>query len=79
MAEHERKVSSGATVEAAEAARDELAAALGTAGITLPSLRVDPLSYGDERGESTFALVELGRCNIPTALAMAAALRAGRA
>ncbi|MDI3422071.1 hypothetical protein QIT00_26560 [Streptomyces sp. B-S-A12] len=56
----------------AEAARDELAEALTQAGVTLPSLGLDPLSYGSEPSSP---LVELGRCNIPTARALAAALR----
>lgn len=63
------------TLADAEAACEELVAALRKAGITLPSLGLDPLSYG---GEFSFALVELGRCNIPTARALAAALRQGQ-
>ncbi|MDI3407924.1 hypothetical protein [Streptomyces cavernicola] len=59
----------------AEAARDELAAALSKVGITLPSLGLDPLSYG---GELAVPLVELGRCNASTARALAAALRQER-
>ncbi|MDI3386083.1 hypothetical protein QIS99_07600 [Streptomyces sp. B-S-A8] len=62
------------TVEDAEAARRALAEALTEAGITLPSLRVDPLAYV---GEPAVPLVELGRCNIPTARALTAALRRG--
>ncbi|MDQ8704597.1 hypothetical protein RCO28_19180 [Streptomyces sp. LHD-70] len=62
-------------LEDVEAARDELAAALAKAGITLPSLGLDPLSYG---GELAAPLVELGRCNAPTARSLAAALRQGQ-
>lgn len=64
------------TLEDAEAACEELMAALAKVGVTLPSLGLDPLPYG---GEFSFALVELGRCNVPTARALAAALRQGRA
>lgn len=52
------------TMEEAEAARDELKAALGRAGITLPSLYVDPIA----------PLIELGRCNVATARQLAAAV-----
>ncbi|NBE53621.1 hypothetical protein [Streptomyces boluensis] len=62
------------TLADAEAACQELSAALAKAGVTLPSLGLDPLSYG---GEFSFALVELGRCNVSTARALAAALRQG--
>lgn len=58
----------------AEDARDELDAALTAAGIVLPSLDVDLIAYTDRR---RFALVDLGRCNVTTARALAAALRAG--
>ncbi|MDI3407362.1 hypothetical protein [Streptomyces cavernicola] len=58
----------------AEAAREELDAALTAAGVVLPSLGVDLIAYTAQR---PFALVELGRCNVSTAKALAAALRAG--
>ncbi|MDQ8704563.1 hypothetical protein RCO28_19010 [Streptomyces sp. LHD-70] len=60
----------------AEAARVELGAALAAAGVTLPSLGVDLVAYSHQR---PYALVELGRCNVATARALAAALRAGSA
>ncbi|MFM9368628.1 hypothetical protein [Streptomyces sp. Da 82-17] len=63
-----------ALLQQAEAARDELNAALTAAGVVLPSLGVDVLSYADQH---PLVLVELGRCNVPTAKALAAALRAG--
>ncbi|MCF3175515.1 hypothetical protein IPZ61_19620 [Streptomyces sioyaensis] len=47
----------------AEAACDELAAVLKKTGIVLPSLGVDPVTYGYEAPR---ALVELGRCNLAT-------------
>ncbi|MDQ8706979.1 hypothetical protein RCO28_31575 [Streptomyces sp. LHD-70] len=56
----------------AEAARAELDAALTAVGVTLPSLGVDLIAY---TGQPGFALVELGRCNVSTARALAAALR----
>ncbi|GGS25341.1 hypothetical protein AB0E75_02780 [Streptomyces griseoviridis] len=50
---------------------DELRAALAVHGITLPSLRADPLTYhGAYAG-----LVALGSCNSDTARALTAALR----
>jgi hypothetical protein len=65
-----------ATIAEAEAVRDELTAALHGAGITLPSLRLDPVSGADENPRP---LVDLGRCNMQTARKIAAALRTTRA
>ncbi|MFI1536588.1 hypothetical protein [Streptomyces anandii] len=50
---------------------ERLRAALGGAGIVLPSLRVDPVTgaHGDP-----YALVDLGRCNLGVASRLAAAL-----
>ncbi|MGA5167655.1 MULTISPECIES: hypothetical protein [Streptomyces] len=48
--------------------RDEL----GRVGVTLPSLRVDPVSAA---GEAPYPLVDLGRCNVDTALRLVAVLR----
>jgi hypothetical protein len=64
------------TLREAEQVRDELSEALQAAGITLPSLGVEPVSYADEQ---PLPLVELGRCNLMTARQIAAALRRGRA
>ncbi|MEU0669327.1 hypothetical protein ABZ508_30460 [Streptomyces lavendulocolor] len=47
--------------------RDEL----GRVGVTLPSLRVDPVSAA---GEVPYPLVDLGRCNLDTALRLVAVL-----
>ncbi len=58
----------------AERARDELSAALRSAGIVLPSLGVEPMAYGDEEPRP---LVELGRCTVPVARRLTAALRNG--
>lgn len=55
----------------AEAAVAELRDALARAGVTLPSLRLDPVSCA---GADTRVLVELGRCTVETARRMAAAL-----
>ncbi|WP_221348232.1 hypothetical protein [Streptomyces beigongshangae] len=49
-----------------------LRAALRDAGVALPSLGVDPVTAAT--GEP-FALVELGRCNVRTAVRLADALR----
>ncbi|MET8566887.1 hypothetical protein [Streptomyces sp. NPDC004783] len=59
-------------VEAAEAAVEELRAALVRAGIVLPSLGVDPVSLARE---APCPLVELGRCSVETARRLAAVLR----
>ncbi|MER0481800.1 hypothetical protein ABR737_26270 [Streptomyces sp. Edi2] len=47
----------------AEAACAELAAVLKRTGIVLPSLGVDPVSYGYAQPRP---LIELGRCNLET-------------
>lgn len=58
----------------AQAARDELAVALGSAGVTLPSLRVDPVTAAGV-GCVPRPLVDLGCCNAETARALAAVIR----
>ncbi|WP_037835724.1 hypothetical protein [Streptomyces sp. NRRL F-5650] len=59
-------------VEGAEDTVEELRAALTAAGITLPSLGLDPVSLARE---APCPLVELGRCSVETARRLAAALR----
>ncbi|SEQ02296.1 hypothetical protein [Streptomyces radiopugnans] len=56
----------------AEEAVDELRKALRGAGVTLPSLRVDLVSYAGDTADPP--LVELGRCTPATARRLAAAL-----
>ncbi|WP_330239817.1 hypothetical protein [Streptomyces sp. NBC_00525] len=63
-------------VAEAERARDELREALGAAGLKLPSLGIDAISCA---GPNPLALIDLGRCNIDTARALAVALRSGGA
>ncbi|MER6995085.1 hypothetical protein [Streptomyces sp. NPDC000410] len=58
-------------LEEAEAVVAQLRTALARAGVTLPSLGLDPVSYA---GEDARVLVDLGRCNIETARRMVAAL-----
>ncbi|WP_346268229.1 hypothetical protein [Streptomyces sp. SCUT-3] len=60
-------------VEEAEAVCGELAEALKEAGVTLPSLWLDV----PRRTWWATPLVDLGRCNVATARALAAALRRG--
>ncbi|MGA4841159.1 hypothetical protein [Streptomyces sp. G45] len=64
------------TAEERGRAAEETVATLRTeltrVGITLPSLRVDPLTMA---AEAPYPLVELGRCNLDTAMRLAAALR----
>jgi hypothetical protein len=59
-------------VEEAEEVVKELRAALEKAGITLPTLRIDPASL---TREAPCPLVELGRCPVDTARRLAAVLR----
>ncbi|WP_443059620.1 hypothetical protein [Streptomyces sp. NBC_00443] len=59
-------------VEEAEEAVKELRAVLEKAGITLPTLRIDPASLARE---APCPLVELGRCSVETAQRLAAVLR----
>ncbi|MEV0633766.1 hypothetical protein AB0I77_02055 [Streptomyces sp. NPDC050619] len=63
---------SAVCVEEAEETLKELRAALLMAGITLPSLGLDPVSLARE---TPCPLVELGRCSVETARRLAAALR----
>ncbi|GAA2429775.1 hypothetical protein [Streptomyces macrosporus] len=64
-------------LKVAEEAADELRKALHGAGVTLPSLRVDLVSYAGETVDPP--LVELGRCTPDVALRLAEALtRTGR-
>jgi hypothetical protein len=60
-------------IKEAETARDELADALRAAGITLPSLNVDILTYVNA---DAWPLVDLGRCNVRTVRRLASVLRA---
>ncbi|WP_189185176.1 hypothetical protein [Streptomyces albiflavescens] len=50
----------------------ELRAALADAGISLPSLRIDPANFARE---APCPLVELGGCSVEVAARLAAALR----
>lgn len=59
------------TVEDAKEAVAELRAALERAGIRLPSLGLDPVTWA---AEPPRPLVELGRCTVETARRLAAAL-----
>lgn len=58
-------------VQDAEKAVAELRAALQRAGITLPSLGLDPVTCA---AEPPWPLVELGRCTVETARRLAAVL-----
>lgn len=59
----------------AEEARNKLAKALAAAGITLPSLRIDP---GSCTGSGARPLIELGRCSLDMARDLAAAVAGGQ-
>ncbi|WP_030791643.1 hypothetical protein [Streptomyces sp. NRRL S-920] len=62
-------------MRAAEEAVRQLRAVLKEVGVTLPSLRMDPMSAADE---GALPLVELGRCNLDTALRLVAVLEGAR-
>ncbi|MEV2254834.1 hypothetical protein AB0I94_30395 [Streptomyces sp. NPDC050147] len=62
-------------VRAVEEAVRQLRAGLEEVGVTLPSLRMDPLTAA---AEGALPLVELGRCNLDTALRLAAVLEGAR-
>lgn len=59
-------------VEEAEETVKELRAALADAGISLPSLRIDPATLARE---APCPLVEWGGCSVEVAARLAAALR----
>ncbi|MGG2466003.1 hypothetical protein ACO0M4_40645 [Streptomyces sp. RGM 3693] len=63
-------------VAEAEAALDELVAALKRNGIVLPSLGLDLVTYC---GQARRPLIELGRCNPQTARELAAVIGDGGA
>ncbi|MFF9350875.1 hypothetical protein [Streptomyces sp. NPDC014734] len=67
-----REVAEG-KVRAAEDAVARLKEGFSEAGITLPSLRVDPVSCA---GSDPAPLIDLGRCNLDTALRLSAVLEA---
>lgn len=69
-----RPVTAAERIKEAEDVRDELWAALHAAGVTLPSLCVEPAAYAEAWPRP---LVELGRCNLQTARQLTAALRKG--
>lgn len=58
-------------VEEAEEVVKELRAALAKAGISLPTLGLDPVSLARE---APCPLIELGRCSVETARRIAAAV-----
>ncbi|MGW1889912.1 hypothetical protein ACWCP6_06535 [Streptomyces sp. NPDC002004] len=58
-------------VRAAEEVVEQLRQGLRRAGVVLPSLCVDPLTVA---AAEPLPLVELGRCNLDTALRLAAVL-----
>ncbi|MFE1173494.1 hypothetical protein [Streptomyces sp. NPDC058773] len=71
----ERQAAADGMAEA-EVACGELAEVLARSGIVLPSLSVDPVTYGYEQSR---VLVELGRCNVATTRKLIDVLkRAGR-
>ncbi|MFV2117939.1 hypothetical protein ACE14D_05650 [Streptomyces sp. Act-28] len=62
-------------LRAAEEAVARLRSELLRVGVVLPSLRVDLVTA---TSEAPYPLVELGRCNLDTAIRLAAALEGAR-
>ncbi|MEJ8635765.1 hypothetical protein ABZY19_20940 [Streptomyces sp. NPDC006475] len=65
-------VRSAERLRAAEEVVAQLRQGLDVVSVTLPSLRVDLVSLA---GSAPYPLVELGRCNLDTALRLAAVLQ----
>ncbi|MGW1224157.1 hypothetical protein [Streptomyces sp. NPDC001478] len=79
MTTTERRKAVAGTVRTAEELVARLKGGFAGVGVVLPSLRVDPVSYAVEE---PVPLVDLGRCNLDTALRLSEALeglgRSGR-
>ncbi|MBT2491034.1 hypothetical protein J7E96_21435 [Streptomyces sp. ISL-96] len=65
-------VRSSERLRAAEEVVAQLREGLEVVAVTLPSLRVDVVSLASE---APYPLVELGRCNLDTAMRLAAVLQ----
>ncbi|MFD7230790.1 hypothetical protein [Streptomyces sp. NPDC059881] len=65
-------VRSADRLRAAEEVVAQLRGELDSTGVVLPSLRVDLVSLTS--GSAAYPLIELGRCNLDTALRLAAVL-----
>ncbi|MFI6725137.1 hypothetical protein [Streptomyces atratus] len=74
MTTTERRRTAEGGVRAAEDAVARLREGFTGVGITLPSLRIDPVSCAGN--EPAWPLVDLGRCNLDTALRLSAVLEA---
>ncbi|MFI6285855.1 hypothetical protein ACIBCM_14040 [Streptomyces sp. NPDC051018] len=62
-------------LRAVEEVVEQLRTELGEMGVKLPSLNVDPVSLARD---DPHPLIDLGRCNLDTALRLAAALHKAR-
>ncbi|MFJ6431819.1 hypothetical protein [Streptomyces sp. NPDC091416] len=65
MTTTERRKAAAGRVRAAEELVARLRGGFAGVGVVLPSLRIDPVSCA---GDEPVALVDLGRCNLDTAL-----------
>ncbi|MFF2957843.1 hypothetical protein ACFVT1_02730 [Streptomyces sp. NPDC057963] len=70
----ERRRAAEGRVQAAEDAVARLKEGFSGVGITLPSLRIDPVTCAGD--EPMTLLVDLGRCNLDTALRLSVVLEA---
>lgn len=78
MTTTERRKAAAGRVREAEELVARLRGGFAGVGVVLPSLRIDPVSFA---GDEAVALVDLGRCNLDTALRLTQVLeekRAGR-
>lgn len=72
---HDQRQAAVRKLQDVETVHDELNAVLRERGIVLPSLRVDPLAYGDDDPKP---LIDLGRCTPETARHMIEVFRKTR-
>lgn len=75
MTTTERREAAGRVREAEELVA-RLRGGFAGVGVVLPSLRIDPVSFA---GDEPVALLDLGRCNLDTALRLSQVLEGKRA
>ncbi|MEU1350495.1 hypothetical protein ABZ438_32655 [Streptomyces sp. NPDC005786] len=75
MTTTERRKAAAGRVREAEELVARLRGGFAGVGVVLPSLRIDPVSFA---GDEPVALVDLGRCNLDTALRLTQVLEGTR-
>ncbi|MEE4493867.1 hypothetical protein [Streptomyces sp. BE230] len=71
MTTTERRKAAAGRVREAEELVARLRGGFAGVGVVLPSLRIDPVSFA---GDEPVALLDLGRCNLDTALRLSQVL-----